>query len=725
MEKRLLVIAIISIFSLTKCLSQSVYYDVLRINSDIKFERSVTTGKVVLFPTVTNLTVFNSILIKYINSGNILKTDTSSSHILSRIKEDLSDNPFIEVASNQLSGELDNQTQKFKTVNFGGLGSLGGIDVTKFANAIADIMIDRAKQELTVAFFDRFKKFSQENPEFQILFPKTTSNLSNLLTHTYPQMLPALRNGFLDDLKLITYNLDDVLELPKYNELLRNFPEMRVAIRSLRLLHDLEAGTINLAEVICEFSEFPEFNPVVTSNSLNEFKNMGATLAFAALFSEALRTDSASFSKDSTIWVSPKEIRNLIADPISTQIFIGLLYQQVKNRDIEFFFELKPVKLTAILEREKDKIFVFQSKIAEFANLTDKFSVSYKEIKNKISKREKLTNENIHSYIGVSLDVLDYTFSILKIFDSQLIKDNYLTIPRKANGLYKDIYSEQYTQAVNDAVDILKEVHNLTSGNKKRDSVVKSKEEERKRMPADADFTNIDKELNLLKSTLKAVNDSLSKMITFIEKVKPYALFMANMVEAKDEEAVKAALENVILPVGSSSIKKSSHGNISVQTYLGAYWSTSNGTGSSTGAWADRFGVSAPIGISFTPGFQSWGRGGSLSYFASLFDLGAIVDYKLKKQDNVVQNNGTVDPNAVSKEYTIKLGQIFSPGIFLVYGFFGNLPLSLGYGFQYGPGLSKIDVSNSTVLSKPKVRWSFFLAVDMPFFTLKNRLKAK
>ena len=45
------------------------------------------------------------------------------------------------------------------------VNALEGLNVTKYANAIADIMIERAKQELTLAFFNRFKKFSENNPK--------------------------------------------------------------------------------------------------------------------------------------------------------------------------------------------------------------------------------------------------------------------------------------------------------------------------------------------------------------------------------------------------------------------------------------------------------------------------------------------------------------------------------------------------------------------------------
>lgn len=138
-------------------------------------------------------------------------------------------------------------------------------------------------------------------------------------------------------------------------------------------------------------------------------------------------------------------------------------------------------------------------------------------------------------------------------------------------------------------------------------------------------------------------------------------------------------------------------------------------------SWTDLFGVTAPIGISYTPGFLSWGKCGSLSLFAPLIDLGAIVNYKLKK-DSVVNSSGQSQV-AISKDYSVTLAQIVSPGIFLVYGVGANLPLAIGFGAQYGPGISRIDSNNNTVINNPSWRYNIFLAVDLPFFNLHNNVK--
>ncbi|MGN6339435.1 MAG: hypothetical protein ACTHML_00585 [Ginsengibacter sp.] len=601
------------------------------------------------------------------------------------IKSLLAPNPFLSpylpsggIAQSLLSGTFSGFSAT----------SIGGLDVTKYANAIADVLIDRAKQELTVTFFNRFKKFADENEEFKILFPKTTSNLNKLLSFTYPQMLPALRTGFFEDLKQITHHLDDVLELPRYQTLLRKFPEVKVAVRSLTIIQELETKTTNAADAIKEFSFFPEWKDINTNTDYSKaFKNFGNTVKLASIFSESLREKDPSTHK---IWVDFSEAKKMLEDSIFLKIYLGLIYQQCKNDTITFYTSTGTTSFADdIMANYQNEILVFQNKVTEFLVLANKLNDNYIEIKRKTLSHEKISDEDYYKYINLSIDAVDYSFSIIKIFNDSLIDDRYLSIARKSNNLFKDCYTQEYTQAVTDAIDILKTVHDLVNENS---------------------------------ATVGDKKDKLNKLLAFVEKVKPYALFMANIVEAKDEKEVKAALENVILPVGSSSIKKYSAGNISVQTYLGAYLSFNNKNNINS-TWSDKFGVIAPIGLSWTLGFTSFGKGGSISLFTSLFDLGAIVDYKLKQEP--APTNTNPDATVIKKDYEVKLGQIFSPGGYLVYGFGANLPLSLGIGAQYGPGLSKIDSDNSTIVNNPSWRGNFFLAVDMPFFTLKNKVKNK
>ncbi|MEI6946855.1 hypothetical protein V9K67_06590 [Paraflavisolibacter sp. H34] len=606
------------------------------------------------------------------------KTDSKDS-----IAQAFADNPFIVFDPNFTHAQLAG----------GGPGlfaSISGLDVTKIANALADIMIERSKQELTVAFFDRFKKFAtRDNPEFQILFPKTTDNLNRLATYAYPQMLPSLRTSFFEDIKQVTYHLDDVLELPRYRHLLNNFPEIRIAVRSIRLMQDIEDGTATAADVLKRYALFGEWQ----EEGSRDFKNMGSAVKLAALFSESLR-----YQDTTRIWVSAREAKEELQNEVYVRIFMGLLYQQIKKDSIRFYpaGNAGPKYLADIIKEQKNNLLLFQNKLSEFVNLSEKVQNAYNDLKHKMRANVNPTSEEVSNYISISIDITDYGFSVAKIFDEDMVADQYIQVVKKANALYKDSYSEQYTKLVNDAIDLLNDVADLAKNSNKAETVAK---------PAYA----WDK--------MKA----LKKIADFTEKAKPYGLFMANMVEAENERGVKAALENVILPVGSSSIKKYARGNVSVQSYLGAFLTTSQRKTAIEGTWSDKFGVTAPVGISWTPGCLSWEKGGALSLFTALFDIGAIVDYKLQKEPDPTSAN----PNAtvLVKDYKVELGQIFSPGAYAVYGFGCNLPLALGFGAQYGPGLSKIESNNPTVLKNPSWRWNLFLAVDLPLINLTHKPK--
>jgi hypothetical protein len=606
-------------------------------------------------------------------------SDSNDTH---KIQNDFAGNPFISWDLSLVSRGGGIQ----KGLNLVA-SSIGSLDVTNIANGIASLMAERAKQELTIAFFNRFKKFATTDcPEFQILFPKTSDNLINLLSYNYPQMLPALRNGFFEDLKQLTYNVEGVLELPRYQQLLKNFPEVRIAIRTLRIIGDLENGVSNIAQVIDSLCVIPELNGTEKNYII---ENTGSLLKLSAIISNSLRADSNN-KKD--IWLTAKEIKNLITDNIVTQIYMGLVFQKIKSLGLQYYKSGdKSVPIAdSIFAKQKNNIFLFQNKISAFINLGSKVSSTLADIREKRDSAKTLTDEDYYNYISVSIEAADYVFGIVNTLSPEFKAAGYLSIAKKSNSLYKDIYTRQYTQAMADALDVLQNVHDL-----------------------------IGKKTNNDQST----KDTLNKLLAFIEKVKPYALFIANIAEAKTSDDVKAALENAILPVGSSSIKKNTGFNVSIQSYLGAFGVTAKPTSSVSGTWSDKFGVTAPIGISVTPSFTSWQNAGSLSLFVPLFDIGAIVDYQLKK-DSTVNSSGS-SAGVVSKSYSVKLGQIVSPGVYLVYGFFGNVPLSLGFGAQYGPGLSKIDAGNNAVVTNPSWRWNFFLAVDLPFFNIVNKSRAK
>jgi hypothetical protein len=604
----------------------------------------------------------------------------------------LNNNPFLKnnivfVKTNQAIGELQPLP-----VAVGG-AMFGGISVTSVVNGIADLMIDRAKQELTLAFFNNLQTFAAKYPEFQTLFPKSSDALRTLLAESYPQMLPILRTAFVADLNQLSYNLEAVLEMPKYQALLSKLPELAMGVQTLKLYHELETGETPdkiLSEVDNAATSLLG-NAGIANVSAN-FRNLVTTVRFADRLSTSLQIIVGEGS-----WISSGDVQLLATDKQLAELYMGLLWQQLKNDHLSYYLDAQhpavATKIETLMAAQAGNILFWQNKLSQFLSLTAKVEQAHNTVVGK-SPGEKVTAAEYSTFIGASIDEIDYALTIVKSFDPRLQADDYLAAARKANSLYKDIYSQQYTQAVSDGFDIITSIQSL----------VKS---------------------GSLQSPAKAIDARVLQysdtLLSFVSKVKPYAIFIANMAEAKSESDVEAALDNAVLPVGSSSIKKHTAANLSIQSYLGAYFSVANSTPNAIRSWSDKVGVFGPIGLSYTPGFFSWGKSGALSVFGSAFDLGAIIDYKLKQDPTVTTSTTAAGSSTATKQYSINIGQIFSPGISLVYGCFGNIPLSLGIGAQYGPGLSSINAAGVTNVINPSWRFNVFLGFDLPFFNLINK----
>jgi hypothetical protein len=566
-----------------------------------------------------------------------------------------------------------------------------GLSVTNVADAVATLMIDRAKEELTLAFFNHLQSYSDQHPEFKTLFPKTFDALSKLAAYSYPQILPMLRTAFLADLDQVPYNLEAVLELPRYQTLVDNFPEINMAISVLKTYHQLESGSTPdkiIAAIDQAVTTIVKKYPVKESPL---FKNMVTTVHFAQLFSASLHVGGSTGT-----WISGSAAQNLLSQELLTDLYLGMLWQQAGG--LSYSLPMKKqsenVSLRSLMAAQAGNVLLFQNKIRQFLALVGKMNKVYPKI-----KANNFTADDYSKYIGTSLDVIDFALSFVKQFDQRLESDDYLAIAEKSGDLYNDIYAKQYTQAVSDGLDVLGSIQTLTAADG-GDNIPTS-------------------------SGAFSFDMSSDTLTSFVKKIKPYAMFIANVAEAQSENDIESALDNAILPVGSSSIKKNTGNNLCLQTYLGGYYSFHNFSPDAIRAWSDKVGVYGPVGLAYTPGLTSWGNLGSLSLFASAFDLGAIIDYKLKQDPSVTTSTNAADASSKTKAYSVNLNQLFSPGVHIVYGFFSNLPLSLGVGAEYGPGLSTITTTGTSNVINPCWRFNIFLAVDLPFFNLINTPRTK
>jgi len=94
--------------------------------------------------------------------------------------------------------------------------SVGGLDVTNIADGLAKFLVKRVKQELTIAFFEKFKTILSD-PKFkdmQTVFPQTYQALMLIgdQIYNYQGYIQTLRESFEMDLKALNTNLPTIID---------------------------------------------------------------------------------------------------------------------------------------------------------------------------------------------------------------------------------------------------------------------------------------------------------------------------------------------------------------------------------------------------------------------------------------------------------------------------------------------------------------------------------
>ena len=192
-----------------------------------------------------------------------------------------------------------------------------------------------------------------------------------------------------------------------------------------------------------------------------------------------------------------------------------------------------------------------------------------------------------------------------------------------------------------------------------------------------------------------------------------YLPLLAELAQADTPDKVQHVVEQLAAPVGSYRGKRGA-GNrmISVNGYLGAQGGPEwLGGGGIPKAPSFQAGVFAPIGLETSWGF---GKSSSLGVLLTVIDLGAVVSFRTSS-DTTTHGTGT-DTVTVAQSPQIGLSQVFSPGLYLVYGI-PCTPLTLGAGGSLSPELRSVTFTSTGAEEQVSVfRLSAFLAVDVTIF---------
>jgi hypothetical protein len=559
---------------------------------------------------------------------------------------------------------------------------VGDLDVTNIADGVARFLIKRGKQELDLAFFGRMKIFFDKHEEFKVLFPATCEFLSNMAAYQYAELLQSLREAFNKDLSNLIIDLNQLMETEKYQNLLKNLPEVRLAIRTAEIAYQLSQSNHSITpdSIIFQLASFPEWT------SMNS--NLGTSWKILEIISQSLRETNG---KD--VWISLSDFNSyLVQDTRTLHIYLGLILAQVK--DLSFTNGSTKVYIKKFLT---DKL---SSNINQITDLVENFVVLANDVDRTIedSKSKQgsktLTNDDYYTYISKAINIAEYGFKVADLINPGTSSgDAYIFIAKNANDLYKNIYTKNYNNAVMNLYSILDMVFNHEG-----DLVAKKLAE-----PSNTSTQNTD-----LNAADEAGGFPDEKTI---EAVLKYGNLIASVVKAGTPDDVETAIESAVLPAGSSSIKKNTSWNLALNAYVGYY--TGPRLNKMVDGWNNNSGVTAPIGIAFSKSIGKCGNFnlGSITAYVPLINIGSIVDYRLNDSANAITQQ-------------IQLGNIFSPGLYFVYGLFAQLPLSIGYGWQYGPRIFKVASDQNKLTDTPGWRHNWIFTIDIPIanFVTINKL---
>lgn len=694
---------------------QNAYYDAKELKTYLE------GGK---FPIATTTDARREKVAKYFEiinkySGNAFKDLKSMHDKIGLVPDDDQPNPDYNPF---LAGFMSpGGVQSFSMASFGSSSSIrssiGSFPVTKFADGLAKFLVKRGKEELYVSFFQHFPEFSMKYPEFKIMFPSTSQVIENFKSWEYANVINTLREALDKDLKAILTNLPKVFSYQCTNDTCSEEAKIRIASYKKFISSEFGIGLATsmliVSEVISE-NKLPEIiSNVASPENVKKIEladkvkeqNIKSALNFIRIISDALRSNDVTRS-----YITADELKELLeGDAVLRKLFFGLLYQQLEAQKVRINGKQALVK--------PETVGGFITYVSNFMKAATPVNTAVQKLKeDKKIKDADIEEDWANIFQGIN-DLIPVLINV-EVIDSNLrLPPLVQEIAQKSQlitGIAHDIAVKNYSAAIVGLLNKLTIPGNSTpvaaqpEANTPTAGVAAPPENKEQRKARKAS----ERALKEAKEKEVALEKGMKDFKMFFVK---YGSFAANVVQAKNSDEVEKAIESLVLPVGSATIKRETNCNIALNAYLGAFAGYEYMPSLAYSKNAFTTGITAPVGVSV-----SWGnikcdpkRGGkSFTIFVPVIDIGALAAYRLEDSKTEISSD-------------IELKNIIAPGLYFYWGF-GRCPISLGAGAQVGPQLRNINKGVPQVPNGDKlyIRYGINLVVDIPllnFYTKSNQ----
>lgn len=537
-------------------------------------------------------------------------------------------------------------------------------------NAATELIIDRLQQELALTFFRNFKENLKNDDTLRILLPRTYEYLT-VISEKTPLIIPSLgaawRGAFEQDLREFPLKFAEFhhKSLNGKGEEYANC--MRILYRALETYKMIKSGR-HPADIIHHFRLYVD-------EQLEENKVQVSELQHTVRLLDHLSQNLLSGNGG---WASRESLK-LLENKQNRDLFLAILVKDDELQNItklpltanhkSVFDTRRVISVDSLVKLISTKESEIRILLNEFQLLTASVENSITTIRNKQDKALTVPEEDYYGYVRTVFDAIKFGQKLLYLRDMDPATIN---INRK---LFDALLVPIGESAGEMMVNIAKNNYGAALGN----------------------FLGI-------VSKIQSSNGAPSVLLGEATKTKliRYTSFLMDVINAKDVEQTKAALQAAALPVGSYSLKRNSGFSVNISSYPGLNYGWEQTKNEGTYQYGGNyFGVYAPIGVDL-----SVGCGSSLSLFLGIVDLGTLVSYRLSQQDSV-------------KSYPIvDFKQIFAPSVGFQFGIAGT-PLTIGWTWQIAPRLREVTSDNKAIdREKDAFRCFFNVSVDLNLFNL-------
>lgn len=537
---------------------------------------------------------------------------------------------------------------------------------TQIINALSQFLVDRTKQELTLTFYENFKDKLEVSININLSDGSIlTIKLKDLFKTTY--RLFESKNYFdspsLGETWILAFK-KDLKELPNavkeivlQNENLSKTKTGHFAIVSFDAIDKVKSGKHPI-EIIEELKD------TYYKNDNNEHE-INQIIGLLDLLSNNLTIDEKKEGYKEVKWISMNDLKSLNEE--QKKYLVGLIYQMGRTNGLftKPLFENSSIIIeNYINEKNYNLLYLFIKKTVSNYNLITQQLANLKQDKEIDGKKNELKNYII--FLNTFYSTFDLTI------------ESYYTLIN-SNQYYQSEYYTKYKPIFDD----VSKINNAISESQYAECLLLTNE------LINHIFPNV------------LLNNDIYKKITF------YGNFMVDVINTSEKEGdLKLVIEKYAMPVSSYRIKRTMNSSWDVNAYPGLYLAYEF-----SGSNSLSYGITAPIGISYS--FRNVEKSitniksSSSTLFLSVIDIGAPFSYRFNKDE------------AEGLPENIKWEQVFSPGLFYIYGI-KNSPLSIGVNAQFSPLLRKIE-ENNVLETKNVFKIGFTLLVDVPLFNLTNK----